>query len=222
MRTLGTVNSRLTNRRRAGAAVSLIAAASLVLTGCGQDPDEGSTMSTDTGSVGNSENAENTENTENADGGENTENTDGGENAESAGDSASAGAGEPTDDAVGDGVTVESIGEDGQYGAFRDDARSFEGDRVTVSAKVNRVLSSNAFSIGGIEDADVEPMLVVHKDGLGWLEKGMPVVVTGLVHKAYDVALAEDQVGMELKGVTFEEWGAEPYIEADTVGELRE
>lgn len=122
-------------------------------------------------------------------------------------------------------IQDEDAGSDGIYdGAYDDDLlnemNSFDGDRVTVSAKVNEVISEKAFTIGGIENPDVEPLLVIHANPLDFVEEGQLVLVTGVVHMAYETAVAEDQIGMQLEEVQFREFGQEPYIETDTVGEL--
>lgn len=119
----------------------------------------------------------------------------------------------------------EDAGIDGIYdGTYDDDfvteTESFEGDRVTVSAKVNEVISDKAFTIGGMENPEVEPLLVIHGKPLDFVEEGQPVLVTGVVHLAYETAAAEDQTGLQLDDVEFREFGQEPYIETDTVGEL--
>lgn len=133
-------------------------------------------------------------------------------------------------DAGNDAVDVAAIqdegaGSDGVYDGtydneFLNEVNSFDGERITVSATVNEVISEQAFTIGGIEDPDVEPLLVIHKNSLDFVEEGQLVLVTGVVHKAYDTEAAEQQLGMQLENAELSEWGPEPYVETDTVGEL--
>lgn len=153
---------------------------------------------------------------------ETTMSDDSGDAADS-GDSEESGPGNDEVDVAA--IQDDGAGSDGVYDGtydseFLTEVDSFDAERVTVSAMVNEVISEQAFTIGGIENTDVEPLLVIHKNNLDFVEEGQLVLVTGVVHKAYRTSAAEHQLGMQLEDVDLTDWGQEPYIETDTVGEL--
>ncbi|TFV56167.1 hypothetical protein E4P41_16120 [Geodermatophilus sp. DF01-2] len=104
--------------------------------------------------------------------------------------------------------------------AFLEELRSAAGDDVVVSAEVDEILSPSAFTIAGTDDTAVEPLLVIGATEFADLEPGVPVQVAGTVQLAFDVAAAEEAVGVDLDDALFEGLAAEPYLVADDVDVL--
>jgi hypothetical protein len=107
---------------------------------------------------------------------------------------------------------------DGSYdSAFMNNVTSYEGEHVTVTGEVAEIISEKAFTIGSTDGTDVEPLIVIYEDPVADLAFSSPVTVSGVVHKAFNVAVAEDQLDTELDKVTFSDWESQPYIEAGDV-----
>ncbi|WP_219414524.1 hypothetical protein [Pseudonocardia nigra] len=115
-----------------------------------------------------------------------------------------------SDDTAGHetGVSVANVHED---------TESFDGEEVTVSAEVRRILSERAFVIGGVEGA--EPLLVLHDGGIE-LAGESPVRVTGIVHRALDLDAVLGVADEPLARSIHETYGSEPYLEALDVARL--
>lgn len=138
-----------------------------------------------------------------------------------------AGCGDAADDP---GVTVGEIQQDepdnavdpsGEHLAPFDDefyqaVESYDGQHVTVTGRVDDIVSDNAFTIVGVEDSGTEPLLVVHADPVDGLSGDAVVEVTGTVHKTLDLPQVEDDLGAEL-GPEVESWVEEPYLDAEAV-----
>ncbi|WP_258803152.1 hypothetical protein [Pseudarthrobacter sp. NS4] len=107
---------------------------------------------------------------------------------------------------------------DGPYNQeFFDDLDLREGQEVTVSANVNRIITPEAFTIAGTEDTTVDPLLVVHKDAQPELQPELTVKVTGTVHTAFDLMAVEKDLDVDLDDALFEDWDGEPYLQASTI-----
>lgn len=107
---------------------------------------------------------------------------------------------------------------DGLYDAnFYDNYDEYEGEEVTVSAKVNEVLSPEVFTIAGTEDTTVDALPILHTDPLDDLAADVDVQVTGIAEVAFDIAAIEEDKGIDLDDELFEEWDGQPYIDASTV-----
>lgn len=131
---------------------------------------------------------------------------------------------------TGTGADVEDVTEDdiaspgpfdGAYDAdLYDEVDSYVGEEVTLSADVNEVLSSGAFTIAGTDDTTVEALMVVGATGDIDPAPETTVEVTGTVQQAFDVATVEEDLGADLDDTLFEDYGSEPYVVADGVGVL--
>lgn len=106
---------------------------------------------------------------------------------------------------------------DGPYGQdFSNAMESYEGQRVTVSADVNKILTDSAFTIAGTDEG-MEPLLIIHEDKIKDLSTGSAVSVTGIVHKAMDLSELKKSFEGELGAEALEDWDGEPYINAAAV-----
>lgn len=101
--------------------------------------------------------------------------------------------------------------------AFYDRVQSYDGEKVTVSAKVNEVVSPTSFTIAGTEDTAVGPMLVVSATEVSGVKPDLAVSVTGTVHKAFDLPTVEKSMGVDLDDALYEPFDQEPYIEATKI-----
>lgn len=106
---------------------------------------------------------------------------------------------------------------DGPYGQdFTNAMESYEGQQVTLSANVNKILTESAFTIAGTEEG-IEPLLILHEDKIAELNTGSAVAVTGVVHKAMDLSELKKSFDGDLGAKSLEDWDGEPYIEAQSV-----
>ena len=126
---------------------------------------------------------------------------------------------EPTDGDAGTSVgAVQDSAEtdveyDGPYDeTFEAEVGSYEGEKVRVTAEAEQILSDHAFLLAG--EPYVDPLVVVHDKPLPDLEAEQTVSVVGIVHKSFDVPHAEDQLDIDMDDVVYENFEAEPYIEA--------
>lgn len=101
--------------------------------------------------------------------------------------------------------------------AFYDEAVTYAGEEVTLSAEVNTVLSPTAFTIAGTDDTTVSPLLVISGEQMTDLEEGQAVQVTGIVHEAFDLPQVEEEMAEELDDDLFADYDGQPYIEATDV-----
>lgn len=101
--------------------------------------------------------------------------------------------------------------------AFYDEADSYVGQTVTLSAKIDNEITGRFFSIAGTGDTEVKPLLIMHSRQVPQVGEGQAVEVTGVVHKALDVEALEENLGINLDNSAVEEWTGEPYVEATEV-----
>lgn len=94
-----------------------------------------------------------------------------------------------------------------------DDARSFVGQTVTVSADVAEVISPQAFTLAGAN----EPLLVITKQPDQVVAPDSAVAVTGMVRQAFDIAQVESEFGFDADDALFTEFDGEPYIVANSI-----
>jgi hypothetical protein len=80
-----------------------------------------------------------------------------------------------------------------------------------------QIISPTSFTIAGTDDTTVEPLLVVHDGTLKELAPDLTVAVTGTVHRTFDLPTVEDEIGLDFDDALFEEWEADPYIEASKI-----
>lgn len=107
---------------------------------------------------------------------------------------------------------------DGPYDQeFLDDVDVREGQVVTVSANVNRIITPEAFTIAGTEDTTVDPLLVLHKNAEPELKPELTVKVTGTVHTAFDLPAVEKDLDVDLDDALFEDWDGKPYLQASNI-----
>lgn len=120
-----------------------------------------------------------------------------------------------------EGPGTESIVADPYRGAynreFYDDRAVHEGQEVTLSAEVEEVVSSHALEIGDPEDVTLDPLLVVHGPGVGGLEEGRAVEIVGTVQASFDLATAEEDLGVDLEDQLFIDHHGDPYLRATEV-----
>lgn len=97
------------------------------------------------------------------------------------------------------------------------DPMSFVGQTVTVSAEVNDVISTQAFTIAGTLQTSADELLILAADPGVAITEESAVEVTGTVMERFDVLGAEEFVAGDLDDGLFADWNGEPYIQADTV-----
>jgi hypothetical protein len=97
------------------------------------------------------------------------------------------------------------------------DAESLDGEVVTVSSAVQRIVSDRAFVLGGTEGG--EPLLVVHA-GTTEVIAQSPVRVTGVVRQALDLDNVVDFADEPTAYTIYETYGEEPYLEATAIDHL--
>lgn len=114
------------------------------------------------------------------------------------------------------GTDVEDIQNDPDAGVLGDfsQARSFAGQRVTVSAEVDQIVGPKAFTMA--DDAG-EELLVVHRALAPNVAVNTPVRVTGTVKKAFDIRAAEEFSRADFNDEAFGAFSAEPYIQASNI-----
>lgn len=97
------------------------------------------------------------------------------------------------------------------------DPLSFVGQTVTVSAEVNDLISTQAFTIAGTLETGADELLIVSAAGGPAVTDDSVVKVTGTVMERFDVAGAEEFVGADLDDGLYGDFNGEPYIQADTI-----
>lgn len=89
---------------------------------------------------------------------------------------------------------------------------------MTVSAKVNQIVSPDSFTVGGLDDTEsVEPLLIVWQRGVGELTEGLPVEVTGVVKEAADLPTVLDQMGLDLEDGALVDYNGTNYLQATSI-----
>lgn len=104
---------------------------------------------------------------------------------------------------------------------FYDEADTFVGQEVTISAEVTETLSDDTFVIAGGAGTTVDPLLIVEAQEIPSLDEGQVVELMGTVQQGFDVAAAEEQLGIELEDELYADYVGGPYLEA-TSGEILE
>lgn len=126
----------------------------------------------------------------------------------------------PQDGETGDVAPVTAY--NGAYTQeFYDQSETYAGQEVTVSAEVTETLSTDTFVIAGAEGTAVEPLLIVEEQEIQAFDTGEVVQVTGTVQQDFDVAGAEEELGIDLEDELYADYVGEPYLMA-TSGEILE
>lgn len=116
---------------------------------------------------------------------------------------------EESDSGVDPGVGVDTAG---------DDINSYVGQRVTVSAEVNEVLSPNAFTIAGtVGSGGADELLVISAPAGTAVTEESVVAVTGTVQEAFDLAAVEAEYGYDDDDALYGDFDEEPYIVAESI-----
>ncbi|WP_327188410.1 hypothetical protein [Streptomyces xinghaiensis] len=120
----------------------------------------------------------------------------------------------------GDDTEGEESGLDvrGVQEAFeRGDPEAVTGERGTFSARVEDVISPWAFTIGGGEFSDVDPLLVI-EENMPPVDQDDPVRVEGIVRE-FDLSRVEKDLGVDLAEPLYQDFGDEPYVKAEKIAE---
>ncbi|MFI7496639.1 hypothetical protein ACH9D2_18215 [Kocuria sp. M4R2S49] len=104
---------------------------------------------------------------------------------------------------------------------FYDQSETYAGQEVTLSAEVTETLSTDTFVIGGAAGTTVDPLLIVEEQEVPALDDGQVVEVTGTVQQDFDIAAAEEQLGIDLEDELYADYVGQPYIMASS-GEILE
>ncbi|MFI7494917.1 hypothetical protein ACH9D2_09400 [Kocuria sp. M4R2S49] len=97
---------------------------------------------------------------------------------------------------------------------FYDDRAVYEGQDVTLSAEVEEVVSPSALTVGDPDDLTLDPLLVVHDLDVPDLQEGQTLEVVGMVQEGFEVAAAEEQLGVDLEDALFEDHVGDPWLHA--------
>lgn len=100
--------------------------------------------------------------------------------------------------------------------AFEAEVTSYDGETVEISAQVAEVVSAEVFTLAG-DEPGIRPLLVAHEEPVAGVAEGDPVTVSGTVHRTFDITNVEEEVSVDLDDALFEDFEAEPYIEATDV-----
>ncbi len=125
---------------------------------------------------------------------------------------------------MADETPMAGMGYSGLYDQnFYDEARAdaYAGQEVTVSAEVTETLSDDTFVIAGTANTAVDPLLIVEEEEIPAVEVGQVVQVTGTVMQDFDVAAAEEKLGIDLDDEAYADFVGEPYVSI-TSGEVIE
>ncbi|MEU4684354.1 hypothetical protein [Streptomyces xinghaiensis] len=99
----------------------------------------------------------------------------------------------------------------------RGDPESVTGQRGTFSARVEDVISPWAFTMGGGDFGDADPLLVI-EEGMPPVDQDDPVRVEGVVHK-FDFSRVQKDLGVDLAEPLYQDFPGEPYVKADKIAE---
>lgn len=100
---------------------------------------------------------------------------------------------------------------------FFDSITNYIDTDVTLSARVNAILSEQALTITGTDDATVDPLLIIHKDPAFGLEEDIAVQVTGRPYSRLLIGELEDRLGIDLNDELLADWEGQPYVEATVI-----
>lgn len=123
---------------------------------------------------------------------------------------------EPPDGGSGQEAEVGtgSLVYDGPYtNKFVRQLNGYVHQRLRLSGTVHRVVSPDAFMIGG---ESVDELLIINVDRTA-VSKGDKVHVTGRLFGQMDVAAVEARLGRDLDAPVIASWGKEPYLVAQRV-----
>lgn len=123
---------------------------------------------------------------------------------------AEAGAGTGVGEGVGADVDADAVAED--------DVNRYLGQRVTVSAEVNEVLSPNSFTIAGTAGSGgAGELLIIANDPGVLVEEENAAAVTGTVRQAFDLAAVESEFGVDYDDTLYDDYDGRPYIVAESI-----
>lgn len=94
-----------------------------------------------------------------------------------------------------------------------DEARSYVGQTVTVSADVAEIINPQAFTLAGTD----QPLLVITNQPNQVVAPDSAVAVTGTVRQAFDIAQVESEFGFNADDALFGEFDGQPYIVANNI-----
>ncbi|MFE7629422.1 hypothetical protein [Kocuria sp. NPDC057446] len=107
------------------------------------------------------------------------------------------------------------------YGAydreFTDDQAVHEGQEVTLTAEIVEIVSGNALEIGDPDDITLDPLLVLHDLGATGLEQDQAVEVVGTVMASFELATAEEELGVDLEDELYTDYEGDPWLRATEV-----
>ncbi|EMY34935.1 hypothetical protein D477_007004 [Arthrobacter crystallopoietes BAB-32] len=118
------------------------------------------------------------------------------------------------------GTDVEEVQPDVIRDTVEEAEEAGDGESVTVSAKVNEIISPLSFTIAGTDDTTVDPLLVVHDDQLPEVEPGQIVQITGTVYRNIQLPRLEETAGIDLDDTLHQEWEDKTCIVASQVSLL--
>lgn len=101
--------------------------------------------------------------------------------------------------------------------SFWDELTIYFGEEVTLSAQVKEPLDPRAFTIAGMDDTTVNPLLVIHEGEVEQLEPGQALIINGTVHEYLDIEMVEEELGVDLDNTVYEQWENDPYLLATSV-----
>lgn len=101
--------------------------------------------------------------------------------------------------------------------SFWDELTIYFGEEVTLSAQVREPLDAQGFTLAGMDETTVDPLLVLHEGEAQQLEPGQAVFVKGTVYEYLDIAEVENELGVDLDEALYEQWENDPYLLATSV-----
>lgn len=102
--------------------------------------------------------------------------------------------------------------------SFWDELTIYFGEEVTLSAQVKEPLdAARAFTIAGMGETTVNPLLVIHAGEVQQLEPGQALIIDGTVREYLDIQVVEEELGADLDDTLYEEWENDPYLLATSV-----
>lgn len=101
--------------------------------------------------------------------------------------------------------------------SFWDELTIYFGEQVTLSAQVKEPLEARAFTIAGMDDTTVNPLLVIHQGEVQQVEPGQALIVNGTVHEYLDIEAVEEELGVDLDDAVYEDWENDPYLLATSI-----
>jgi hypothetical protein len=128
---------------------------------------------------------------------------------------------EATEEDEGLGETDPGPTYEGLYDrSFVEEIQVYVGEEVVLSAGVEALLSPEAMVIAGAADSGVPPLLVLTSEGLDVQEGLSDIEVAGTVLGSFSTTDAEADLGVDLDDELLAPFEGEPYLVADSVGEI--